>query len=116
MIKILHTIQILLMAKSMRTCEGQQTRTQWLQRSVEESEVGLATPSGSQPAALPGRHKHEIHEGRERGEDLGTYGAETQRQKSLKVVTAGRIWKRQPRVGCAGRVLPTFYAPHWLVA
>ena len=74
--------------------------------------VGLATPSGNQPATSPGRLWPGNQRRRERGEDRGRHGAETLRQKCIIAVTAGRSWRRQPRVGCSGGVLSVTYAPH----
>ena len=48
----------------------------------------------------------EKNTGKEKGgEDQGTNGAETPRQKCREAVTAGRSWRTQPRVGCTCGVL-----------
>ena len=45
-----------------------------------------------------------------KGEDIGTQGVETPMQKSREGVTLGRSWRRQLRIGCAGRVSSTAFA------
>ena len=40
------------------------------------------------------------------------HGAATPRQIYREAVTAGRSWRRQPRVGCAGGVLSMVYGLH----
>ena len=94
---------------------GQQTRNKWPHIYIElfRRKWGwIGHTFSSRPAVSPSRLWPGIQRARERGEDPGTYCTETPSQKCIKAVTAGRSWKRQPRVGCAGGVLLIACAPH----